>query len=189
MEWTVARPSRSISTNLALGKMCDRYARDFRANGSLLQRRGAGSPWPTITCNTWRSSSTVFQQGDVTFNPAEQRLTSNRKALTAESNTWSVTPASSNRILSFTERLQVARMVKRRGITRVSSPHRTCLWASNITRINVVPLLGKPPMKMRGVSSGKCSVKERFWLAEPRLSSIHRWRWLFGGHSMPLMPR
>lgn len=48
----MARPSRSISTNLALGKMCDRYERDFKANGSLLQRRGAGSPWPMITWNT-----------------------------------------------------------------------------------------------------------------------------------------
>lgn len=56
MEWTVARPSRSMSTNLALGKMCARYERDFKANGSLLHRRGAGSPWPTITWKTRASS-------------------------------------------------------------------------------------------------------------------------------------
>lgn len=80
-------------------------------------------------------------------------------------------------------------MVKRRGITRVSSPHRTALWASSITRISVVPLLGKPPMKMIGVSSGKCSARDRLWLPEPKLSSIHRRRWLFGGQSIPLIPR
>lgn len=49
IEWTAARPSLSMSTNLALGKILARYDRDFRANGSLLQSRGAGSPWPTIT--------------------------------------------------------------------------------------------------------------------------------------------
>lgn len=116
-------------------------------------------------------------------------LTSRRNALTAASNTWSVTPASSSRILSLTDRLQVALMANRRGITRVSSPHRTELCASSMTRISVVPLRGNPPMKMSGVSSGKCSTKDRFWLAEPKCISIHRWRWLFWGHSTPLMPK
>ncbi|TNN66446.1 hypothetical protein EYF80_023354 [Liparis tanakae] len=178
MEWTVARPSRSMRTNLAFGKMRDRYERDFKANGSLLQRRGAGSPWPTITWNTSRErhneehrSVTASSKGYRQLSKNDHicgleinrynRLTSSRNARTAESNTWSVTPASSSRILSFTERLQVARMARRRGITRVSSPHRTALWASSMTRISVVPLRGKPPMKMRGVSSGKCSFRDK----------------------------
>jgi len=33
-----------------------------------------------------------------------------------------------------------------RGITRVSSPHLTSGWASSIALINVVPLLGTPPI-------------------------------------------
>ena len=40
---------------------------------------------------------------------------------------------------------------KMRGMTLVSSPHRTSGCASNMARIKVVPLRGTPPMNTRGI--------------------------------------
>ncbi len=44
-----------------------------------------------------------------------------------------------------------ALMLKILGMTRVSSPHRIDGCESSIARINVVPLLGIPPMKRIGL--------------------------------------
>jgi len=57
MEWTTALPSRIISRNLAFGNMRDNSTIDLSAKGSLLQRRGAGSPCFAIT---WQYRSAQY---------------------------------------------------------------------------------------------------------------------------------
>ena len=60
MEWITARPSRTINKNLAFGNMFDSSTIDFSAKGSLLHRRGAGSPCLAITYQT----STIQDNND-----------------------------------------------------------------------------------------------------------------------------
>jgi hypothetical protein len=70
MEWTVARPSLIIKMNLEWGNISAKYVVDFSVNGSLLQRRGAGDPWPTITLTM---NAEMAESMTASFTPASYK--------------------------------------------------------------------------------------------------------------------
>merc|ERR1719438_607095 len=146
MECTVALPSLTMKRNLLLGNSSLRYCPDFNVKGSLLQRLGAGSPCLATT--------------------------SRMKEEMAEARTSSVRPASSNLMLSLLDFFQCDLIWSNLGTTLVSSPHLTSGCASNIALINVVPLLGTPPMNINGdclsysYNVPSCEIMEVFLLMD-----------------------
>uniref|UniRef100_A0A182NMY6 Smoothelin domain-containing protein n=1 Tax=Anopheles dirus TaxID=7168 RepID=A0A182NMY6_9DIPT len=96
IECTVARPSRTMNKNLAAGNSSITYEPILSVSGSLLQRRGAGSPCLAMI--------------------------SRQNCAIAPFSTSLVMPASTKRTDSFSDFIQCDRSCRMRGMTRVSCP-------------------------------------------------------------------
>ena len=110
---------------LTFGKSSITYEPILSVSGSLLHSRGAGSPCLAMI--------------------------SKQNCAIALLSTSLCMPASSSRMLSFSDFIQCERSWRIRGMTRVSWPHRTSGWASSIARISVVPERGTPPINTSGM--------------------------------------